>query len=118
MFCLHVGNDGAIWWKRSWLTPSKVRSSGMTGVPFNNISRQETRIWCFSPLPHPIDSQVARTVKPVGKVNYLVNLHDKRKSRRVLHVNTLKECYSLQSDEGSITKFSYEEIVKTIGGKS
>ena len=46
-------------------------------------------------------------VKPVGKVNYLVNLHDKQKNKRVLHVNMLKEwcipsstTYFAQDDEG------------------
>ena len=30
-------------------------------------------------------------VKPVGKVNYLVDLYDRRRRKRVLHVNMLKE---------------------------
>lgn len=33
-----------------------------------------------------------KVVKKIGKVNYLVNLHDRRKKNRVYHINMLRKC--------------------------
>ncbi len=33
-------------------------------------------------------------LRSIGKVNYLVNLHDRRKSKRVFHVNMLREWHA------------------------
>ena len=33
-------------------------------------------------------------VKPIGEVDYLINMHDRRNKRRVFHVNMLKQFYS------------------------
>lgn len=59
-------------------------------------------------------------VKPVGKVNYLVNVHDKQKNKRVFHVNMFKEwcipsstAYFAQ-DDGEMTKFLSGGIARTV----
>ena len=33
-------------------------------------------------------------VKPIGEVDYLINMHDRRNKRRVFHVNMLKQFHS------------------------
>lgn len=121
VFCLHVGNEGAIWWRRTWW-----RSSGMTAVPFNNISRQETRFWCCSPPPHPIWQPSGKDHKmwsnQLGRwTTWLIYMTSERAREFSMSTHWRNVAFHLVRPtlmKDNTTKFSYEEIVRTIGGKS
>ena len=59
-------------------------------------------------------------VRPVGKVNYLIDMHDRRRRKRVLHINMLKQWHESVSanylaQEGS-TEEDGEDTIPTWGG--
>lgn len=78
--------------------PSVYRNAGMTERQGSESSNQESRCWFFSQCP-PNKLRAKwrgpyRIVRREGKVNYLVDLHDTRKRKRVLHVNLLKQWHT------------------------
>ena len=49
----------------------------------------------------------------MGKVNYLVDLHDPRKSKRVIHVNMLKEWRILTSTKYVANEVDNDDLEET-----
>ena len=54
-----------------------------------------------------------QVVKPVGKVNYLIHMHDRRKKQRVFHVNMLQKWY-LPNCSGFFTEVASNDMEEDI----
>ena len=47
-----------------------------------------------------------RILRRTGAVNYLVDMHDKLKRKRIFHVNMLRKWHYIPTDDGSLIEGS------------